>query len=164
MFESPAENRPPRRGPRQARIPRRAALRRRGWRFVMTRFASPRWWLAGATVVALAVGSLVAADRSSSAMATAASKFLASLTPEQRQQASFEFNSDERLRWHFIPTEMFPRKGLLIRDMNDAQRKLAHDLMKAALSQRGYLTASSILDPETVLGALAEGHRAPDGT
>src|SRR5262249_15288377 len=119
-----------------------------GWRLVMTRFDSPRWWLAGAMVVALAVGSLVAADRSSSAMATAASKFLASLTPEQRQQASFEFNSDERLRWHFIPTEMFPRKGLLVRDMNEAQRKAAHDLFKAGLSQRGYLTASSIMDLE----------------
>jgi Protein of unknown function (DUF3500) len=121
-----------------------------------------RWWLAGAMAVALAVGSLVAAERSSSAMASAASKFMASLTPEQRQQASFEFNSDERLRWHFIPTEMFPRKGLLVRDMNDAQRKLAHDLLKAGLSQRGYLTASSIMDLETVLGALEEAQRTTE--
>jgi len=128
----------------------------------MKRFDSPRWWLAGAMAVALAVGSLAAADRSSSAMATAASKFLASLTPEQRQQASFEFNADERLRWHFIPTEIFPRKGLLIREMNDAQRKAAHDLFKAGLSQRGYLTASSIMDLETVLGALEEAQRTTE--
>ena len=48
---------------------------------------------------------MVAAERSSAAMATAASKFLGALTPEQRQQATFAFaNSDERLHWHFIPT------------------------------------------------------------
>jgi hypothetical protein len=121
-----------------------------------------RWWLAGAMGVALAVGSLVAAERSSSAMASAASKFLGSLTPEQRQQASFEFNSDERLRWHFIPTEMFPRKGLLVRDMNESQRKLAHDLMKAALSQSGYLAASSIMELEKVLGVIEEAQRTTE--
>jgi len=121
-----------------------------------------RWWLAGAMAVALAVGSLVAADRSSSAMASAATKFLGSLTPEQRQQASFAFNSDERTHWHFIPTETFPRKGLTIKEMNESQRKLAHDLLKAGLSQRGYLTASSIMDLETVLGALETAQRTTE--
>ena len=51
-------------------------------------------------------------------MATAATKFLGALTPEQRQQATFAFaNSEERLHWGFVPSEMFPRKGLLTRDM-----------------------------------------------
>jgi hypothetical protein len=116
--------------------------------------------LAGMLGIALAVGSLVAADRSSSAMATAASKFVGALTPEQRQQATFAFNSDERLHWHFIPTETFPRKGLLIRDMNESQRRLAHDLLRAGLSQRGYLTATAIMDLETVLGDLERAARA----
>jgi hypothetical protein len=103
---------------------------------------------------------MAAADRSSSAMASAATKFLASLTPEQRQHATFAFESDERLHWHFIPTETFPRKGLTIKEMNESQRKLAHELLKAGLSQRGYLTASSIMDLETVLGALEAAQRA----
>ena len=55
---------------------------------------------------------------------------------------------------------MFPRKGLLIRSMSEPQRKLAHDLMKAGLSQRGYLTATSIMDLETVLKALEAAQRA----
>jgi hypothetical protein len=64
---------------------------------------------------------------------------------------------------------MFPRKGLLIRAMTEPQRKLAHDLMKAGLSQRGYLTATSIMDLETVLKALEAAQRAaapqpPQGT
>jgi hypothetical protein len=102
-------------------------------------------------------------------MADAARRLLGSLTPEQQRQASFAFANDERLHWHFIPTEMFPRKGLLIRSMTEPQRTLAHDLLKAGLSQRGYLTASSIMDLETVLKALEVAPRAaapppPSGT
>ena len=66
---------------------------------------------------------------------------LKNLEPAQLQQAMFPFESDERTHWHFIPTEMFPRKGLLIRDMNPKQRTLLHDLLKTGLSQRGYLSA-----------------------
>ena len=123
-----------------------------------------RMWFAGAFIVALAVGSMVAAERSSTAMATAGARFLAALTPEQRQQATFAFaNAEERLHWHFIPTEMFARKGLLVRDMSAAQRALAHDLLKAGLSQRGYLTASQIMDLETILGGLEQTERAARG-
>ncbi len=102
-----------------------------------------RLWFAGALVAALAVGSMVAAERSSSAMVDCGDEVSGSLTPEQRQQAAFAFASDERLHWHFVPAEMFARKGLLIRDMSEAQRELAHDLLKTGLSQRGYMTATS---------------------
>jgi Protein of unknown function (DUF3500) len=119
-----------------------------------------RWILAAASLAVLAVGSTIAADRSSSAMASAATKFLDSLTPEQRQEATFAFNTDERLRWHFIPTEMYPRKGLLVKRMTEPQRKLAHDLLKAGLSQRGYMTASQIMDLESVLDAIEAAQRA----
>src|SRR5207247_5364320 len=126
----------------------------------MTQPISSRLCLAAALVAALAVGSMVAAERSSSAMATAATRFVNALTPDQRQQASFAFDSDERLHWHFIPTETFPRKGLLVQSMNESQRKLAQELLKAGLSQRGYLTATSIMDLETVLGALEAAGRS----
>ncbi|HEX7139191.1 MAG TPA: DUF3500 domain-containing protein [Vicinamibacterales bacterium] len=124
---------------------------------------SVRFSLAVVFVVAGAAGSLISAERSSSSMLSAATKFVASLTPEQRQKASFAFDGDERTHWHFIPTgppPMFPRNGLTIKEMTEPQRKLAHDLLKASLSQRGYLTASSIMDLETVLGALEAAQRA----
>jgi hypothetical protein len=38
--------------------------------------------------------------------------------------------------------------------MSSTQRQRAHDLMKAALSQRGYLTATSIMDLESTLGDI----------
>ena len=126
----------------------------------MRKLLSTRLALALFVVAAAALGSLTAAERSSSAMAVAATTFLGALTPEQRQQAAFAFDSDERLHWHFIPTEMFPRKGVLVRSLSEPQRKLAHDLLKAGLSQRGYLTASSIMDLETVLKALEVAERA----
>ncbi len=125
----------------------------------MTSHIAPRLCLAVA-LASLAGAAAFAASRSSSAMADAATKLLNSLTVEQRQQASFAFASDERLHWHFIPTETFPRKGLLIRSMTEPQRKLAHQLMQAGLSQRGYLTATSIMELEMVLKALEAAQRA----
>jgi hypothetical protein len=93
-------------------------------------------------------------------MADAATKFLASLTPEQRGQATFAFDSTEREHWGFVPSEMFPRNGLILGAMNDAQRKLAHELLKSGLSQRGYMTATAIMDLETLLRGLEEAQRA----
>src|SRR5476649_825412 len=110
----------------------------------MSRLFSSRVCLVTAAIAGVAIGSTIAADRSSSAMADAATLLIGGLTPEQRQQAAFAFDADERTHWHFIPTEMFPRKGLLIRSMTPAQRAPAHALLKAGLSQRGYMTASSI--------------------
>jgi hypothetical protein len=124
---------------------------------------SARIRLACGLVVAAVVGSVAAAGRSAAPMAAAGTKFVAALTPEQRQQAVADFTADDRLHWHFIPTEMFPRKGLLIRDMTPAQRTLAHDLLKAGLSQRGYLTATQIMDLEVILGDLERRERAASG-
>src|SRR4029078_6683416 len=126
----------------------------------MKQHLSTRVLLAVSFAVLGTIGSLVAADRSATAMSRAATAFLGALTPEQRQQATFAFDTDERVHWHFIPTEMFPRKGLLIRDMTPAQRTLAHDLMKASLSQRGYMTATQIMDLETVRNAIEAAQRA----
>jgi hypothetical protein len=99
------------------------------------------------------------AEKSAASMADAANKFLASLSADQRQKAAFAFDSDERLKWHFIPTEMFARKGLIVGEMTEPQRKLAHGMLQAGLSQRGYLTATAIMDLETVLDAVESAAR-----
>ena len=120
---------------------------------------SSRLLLALSIVSLSVVTAMVAAERSASTMATAANRFLESLTPDQRSQATFAFESDERTSWHFIPTEMFPRNGLTLKAMTDEQRARAHDLLSAGLSQRGYLTATAIMDLETVLRALETNGR-----
>jgi hypothetical protein len=119
-------------------------------------------WIAVAILAVSALGLKDAAGPSPAAMEVAATKFLESLTPEQRQQATFPFDGNERTHWHFIPTEMFPRNGLTIKLMNPSQRERAHDLLKAGMSQRGYMTATQIMQLENVLAAI-ESAQPPTG-
>ena len=56
---------------------------------------SPRLVVAAACVLAC-LAAVRAAERSPAAMADAAGKFLAALSPEERQQATFAFDSSER--------------------------------------------------------------------
>ncbi len=131
---------------------------------------SPRLLLLAGLCVSLLSAPMFSAEPAPAAMAAAAGKFLDSLTPDQKQKAQFAFDSDERLHWHFIPTGpapgAFPRNGLTIKEMTAAQRALAHALLKAGLSQRGYLTATQIMELETTLGAIeaAAAASAPAGT
>ncbi|MEZ5286020.1 MAG: DUF3500 domain-containing protein [Vicinamibacterales bacterium] len=125
----------------------------------MQRTTVLRLLAAAALLACLPIGRMVAAERSIAAMTTAARAFLESLTPEQRQKATYAVSAEERLRWHFIPNEMFPRNGVAFRTMTEAQRARAHDLLKAGLSQRGYMTASAIMDLENVLRAIESGGR-----
>ena len=81
-------------------------------------------------------------------MLQAAEAFLTSLEPKQRSKALFDFEDAERLNWHFVPRA---RRGLPLKEMSAEQRGLAHGILRAGLSQRGYLTASAIVELELVL-------------
>ncbi len=87
----------------------------------------------------------------SSLLTATAQDFLLSLTPEQRKQATFSFMDDERFVYHFTP---IPRKGLALREMRPEQQHLAHALLSAGLSQRGYIKAATIMSLEEVLKVL----------
>jgi hypothetical protein len=129
----------------------------------MTRATLFRLVLAAALCAAWVAGVTIASERSASSMANAATKFLGALTPEQRQQASFALDSEELTRWHYVPASQFPRNGLPIRAMNEAQRALAQELLKTGLSQRGYTQATTIMtDLEMILKALENGAPARD--
>jgi hypothetical protein len=123
----------------------------------MIRFASRRLVVAIVLLVAMAAGAIVSAQRASAGMATAATRFLASLTPEQRTQAIFTLEAEERLRWNFIPEEAFPRNGLPLKAMTDDQRTLAHELLETALSERGYMTYTGIMQLENILKVTEAG-------
>jgi len=129
----------------------------------MKRFLSPRLVLAVGVLAALG-GTVIAQQRSTGSMTTAAQSFLDSLTPEQRQRATFAFDSPERMRWHFVP--QFERNGLQVREMTEPQRKLAHALLKTGLSARGYTTYTQIMQLENILKAQENGSgptRDPEG-
>ncbi|MBZ5608021.1 MAG: DUF3500 domain-containing protein [Acidobacteriia bacterium] len=96
-------------------------------------------------------------------MTDSAKAFLASLTPEQRSQATYAIDADERLNWHYIPKE---RKGLPFREMTSTQKQLAHALLAAGLSQRGYIKATTIMSLDEVLRIMENGkgpRRDPEG-
>lgn len=112
-----------------------------------------------ALLVSTGFGTVLVSHLSVAEMATAATRLLASLSAEQRQRATFPFASDERVKWHFIPNEMFPRSGIQLKELSAEQRSLAHSLLKTGLSQRGYMTATSIMDLEKVLKVLESGGR-----
>ncbi len=104
-------------------------------------------------LAALAIGATLLTSayyriNSSTVMTQAAQHFLASLTPEQRTQATFAFQEDERLNWHYIPKE---RKGLPLLDMTMPQKALAHALLSAGLSQQGYIKAVTIMSLDDIL-------------
>lgn len=123
----------------------------------MSRLTALRLTVAATLIAILTGGAILASQKSAATMAKAAAGFLDSLTPEQKAKAAFPFESEERLRWHFIPNEMFPRKGLMIRDMNETQRRLAHDLLRSSLSARGYLKVTSIMELEDILKVIEAG-------
>src|ERR1700719_4580411 len=88
---------------------------------------------------------------SASVMTEAANRFLASLTPDQRAQATFKFEDDERVNWHFIPK---PRKGLPLLDMASHQKHLGTALLSAGLSQQGFMEAVTIMSLDDVLKVM----------
>jgi hypothetical protein len=95
---------------------------------------------------------------SASVMTNAAKAYLASLTPEQRTRTMFDFKSDERLNWHFVPLE---RKGVALREMTTAQKHLADALLSAGLSQQGVIKAHTIMSLEAILKEM-EGGKGPE--
>ncbi|HKY21090.1 MAG TPA: DUF3500 domain-containing protein [Vicinamibacterales bacterium] len=126
----------------------------------MRTIRSPRFLIWLACVLALAA--TYAADRSPANMANAATKYLATLSAEQREAVSFPFaDTEQREHFGFVPTEMFSRKGLTMGAMNEAQRQAAHDLMRSGLSQKGYATAAAIMELEALLNEIENPVGAP---
>ena len=94
------------------------------------------------------------ANDPASDMATAANHLLDSLDSDKRNKALFAWADKERENWHFFPgTFIKPngRMGLSFKDMNSAQRTLAHTLLGSALSHRGHIEASTIILLEQIL-------------
>ncbi len=91
--------------------------------------------------------------RTSALMAEAASKFIASLSAEQKAKAVYNFNDTARDDWEFFPRQ---RKGLPLKEMTLEQRRLAHTFLRTGLSNYGYLKASAIMQMEPILGAFED--------
>jgi hypothetical protein len=105
----------------------------------------------------IAVGLKVADDPGAQG-AKFASTFLEQLDQQQKSAATMDFDNDARVDWHFIPKDT--RKGLVFREMNEAQQAAALRLLRSALSEAGYGKANQIMMLESVLRELeGEGRR-----
>lgn len=114
-----------------------------------------------AATVMIAMVTLLAAQnvqgpKTGSAMSVAAQGFLASITPDQKAQATFKFDDAERLNWHFIPR---PRKGLPLKSLEGASLKAAHAFIRSGLSEAGYDQTLNIMSLEELLYLLEAGDR-----
>ncbi|MSQ94461.1 MAG: DUF3500 domain-containing protein [Gemmataceae bacterium] len=95
-------------------------------------------------------------DASGSNMVSAAQAFLGGLTAEQKKQATFEFDSDERFNWHFIPlqdkeTRKYTRKGVPMEEMDGQQKKASLALLKSGMSETGNTAVTTIMSLEAIL-------------
>ncbi len=84
-------------------------------------------------------------------MAATANNFLASLTPEQKTKATFDFADAERQNWNFVP---LVRKGITFKELTPEQRLLGQALLSSGLSSRGYGKAVSIMSLDQILYEL----------
>ena len=96
----------------------------------------------------------IPASETAEQMAHAAGNFLDTLTPALRQKAGLPFDGNERLRWHYIPIEMWEREGVSLNELNTQQQEAAFTLMASGLSAKGYQKARAIINLETTLGEI----------
>ena len=87
-------------------------------------------------------------------MASAARRWLDSLSPEQKTKATYHYLDGERQFWYYPPLN---RHGLPLRDMDQSQRDLAYQLMESSLEPAAYEQAKAIIQHELILGPLEEG-------
>ncbi len=99
---------------------------------------------------------MIPASETAEQMVNAAGNFLEMLTPALREKAVLPFDANERLRWHYIPIEMWERKGVSLKELNQKQQEAALALMETGLSHKGYQKACAIINLETTLGEIEQ--------
>lgn len=93
-----------------------------------------------------------AATVQSSAIADAATRFLSSLSADQRALAVLPFEDDAaRVNWSNLPGPMAPRHGIALAELSPEQRQAAHGLLIAAMSSQGYGKTAAIMWIDDIL-------------
>jgi hypothetical protein len=123
----------------------------------LTRSAALRLAATGVAGLALGVRQAHAAPSDAASVEAAARAFLASLSPDGRDRASFAFSSAERTRWHWTVPTSVPRNGLPLGEMSLEQRRLALALLRASSSPTGYRKAVDIMALQGVLQRMSPG-------
>jgi hypothetical protein len=118
--------------------------------------------LAVLLVIGYSLSNSLARLRTAAAMAESANKFLSALNADQRAKAAFKFEDEQRYDFHFVPRErnrVSERKGVPLKELNEAQRKLAMDFLQTGLGAAGYQKATTIISLEPILAELEGPNR-----
>ncbi len=91
------------------------------------------------------------ADATSKALA-ATLAFTSTLTPEQRQKAVYEFDSDRKPKWNNLPPSMANPAGIPLSELDARQQDLALAVVKSALSAYGYQKTMDVIDADAYFG------------
>jgi len=92
-------------------------------------------------------------------IADAVLAFLQSLSPAQRQRATFPLDATEWRTWINVHMNHF-RHGVMLEDLSQRGRDLALGILRATLSTRGYDQARSIMRINQLLADLTGDHEA----
>lgn len=84
-------------------------------------------------------------------MVDATNGFLATLSQQQKNNGTYDFDDEERFNWHFIPRD---RNGVPFRSMNSGQRQAAENLLQVFFSAKGYQKAEAVRGLESVLAEI----------
>src|SRR5215210_111274 len=77
--------------------------------------------------------------------------FLATLDDAQREQVTYDFDSDEKSAWSNFPVPVVPRNGVPFSDMTEEQQQAAMAILQAALSEEGYQKTVGIMVGDQVV-------------
>ncbi len=108
-------------------------------------------------LLVLAISTQRQAPPAGEAMTNAAKRFIDTLSPEQRSLTVLAYGDPTRTDWHFIPKPL--RKGLQVKEMNEAQRKAAFGLLASSLSAVGNEKATTIMQLESILRELEKARQ-----
>lgn len=87
---------------------------------------------------------------------TAAGRFLAGLTMEQRERTMFAVDDPEWRKW--MNQHFYIRQGISFQEMTDSQRTAAFGLLAASLSARGLKLTCDIMRLNETLAELTNDH------
>jgi hypothetical protein len=96
-------------------------------------------------------GIAAAAATQAAEMAQAARRFLATMSPAQKQRAQRAFEDADRQSIKYIP---LARTGVPLKALDPAQRQLAHALISSGLSEAAHTKVNQIMELEPVLAEL----------
>lgn len=91
-------------------------------------------------------------------MSHAALDFLGTLGTELREKAAISFDSENRHDWGYVPRG---RKGISLKELSQTQREAAMNLLRKALSSKGYDKATGVILLESVLAEIEGSWRDP---